>query len=170
MLILIIKSNHSNQGSWKTFWSRASQCCAYVYISFSGRIQTRNLRARTKESHIFFVRLNVSWQSDESGCWILSYEIHQNWDLFMQIQHNNNPNIPIISSASYRFLACEPKQLQHKLFAQQMQSLQAHLLNTSSPSDKLRLHSCSGTGAAAFLRVPASYLGCFFTNRSLSSR
>ena len=92
-------------------------------------------------------------------------EIHQNWDLFVQTQHDNNPNIPIISWASDRFLACEPKQLQHKLFAQQMQSLQAQLLNTSSPSDKLRLHSCSGTGAAAFLRVPASYPGCFFTNQ-----
>ena len=83
----------------------------------------------------------------------------------MQTQHDNNPNIPIISWASDRFLACEPKQLQHKFFAQQMQSLHAQLLNTSSPSDKLRLHSCSGTGAAAFLRVPASYPGCFFTNQ-----
>ena len=62
------------------------------------------------------------------------------------------------------FMSLEPKQMQHRLFDVYMTYLQTKLIENSDPLDKIRILSCSGTGAAAFLRAPAMMQGAFFSS------
>jgi hypothetical protein len=55
--------------------------------------------------------------------------------------------------------------LQHTLTQNLSNAIQTRLILNATPADKIRIISCSATGAAAFLRTPAKTPGASFSNQ-----
>ena len=91
-------------------------------------------------------------------------ELQQNWNHFLLSLNQQHSSNSITQFTTDMFLALSPSQLQHNLFNKLMDASKQNLISISEPMDKIRSHSCSGKGAAAFFRPPTAAQGGFLTN------
>ena len=110
-----------------------------------------------------FNELFINNVINESIQW--SIDLQSNWNSYnATLLRNSTP--PISPNwTSEAFLSLDPHCLQHNLFQKITKSTFQKLCQDSAISDQIRLQSCKGTGAAAFLRAPASYPGFSFSNQ-----
>ena len=91
-------------------------------------------------------------------------DLRSNWESYnAPLLRNNHPSA-LSNFTNEAFLNLNPHHLQHELFQRISKSTFQKLFEEASISDRIRLQSCKGTGAAAFLRAPASFPGFFFRN------
>jgi hypothetical protein len=91
--------------------------------------------------------------------------LQHNWGLY-SINSTVDQAPPSVSQwSSENFLALPTHRPQHKLFNNVVKAAQQKLISSVSPVDQIRLHSCSATGAGAFLRASANSQGPFFSNK-----
>jgi hypothetical protein len=95
--------------------------------------------------------------------WVLS--LQRNWEIYSLHSTLDQAPQSISQWSSENFLALPTQQPQHKLFHELVKAAQKKLISSVSPIDQIRLHSCSATGAGAFLRASAISQGSLFSNQ-----
>ena len=106
------------------------------------------------------------FENNDLNCsipWVNSVVGH--WNRYSQILEDNNASDSTPPWSTNMFLGLPNAHLQHTLSHNIFKTIQSHLISQSLPEDKIRITSCSATGAAAFLRCPAKAPGAFFTNQ-----
>lgn len=114
-------------------------------------------------SHTQFDRLFQNNELNQSIPWVSC--LLENWTSYSQLLglHNASDHPPAWSTNM--FLSLPNSHLQRTLAYNLSKAIQANLISSSDPAEKIRLNSCSATGAAAFLRSPAKAHGAFFSNQ-----